>query len=198
MRAEYAGGFVGNNTGSITKAYAIARVSGSKQAGGFAVANSGTISYAYSAGTTRIQNTAPSFVWGAQTPENCFMYDYNGGQQGGSLAGLNNETLTANGFAKAASYQTPVLEGALYVENFKESVIVGGTPSTQGVIVTGGKESKVVYGVEQTALEGGYTVTVYVTDGAGRFGLSGTALVKYVVTNSSGAAVSCATVTVTI
>ena len=198
VRAEYAGGFVGNNTGSITKAYAIARVSGSKQAGGFAVANSGTISYAYSAGTTRIQNTAPSFVWGAQTPENCFMYDYNGGQQGGSLAGLNNETLTANGFAKAASYQTPVLEGALYVENFKESVIVGGTPSTQGVIVTGGKESKVVYGVEQTALEGGYTVTVYVTDGAGRFGLSGTALVKYVVTNSSGAAVSCATVTVTI
>ena len=198
VRAEYAGGFVGNNTGSITKAYAIARVSGSKQAGGFAVANSGTISYAYSAGTTRIQNTAPSFVWGAQTPENCFMYDYNGGQQGGSLAGLNNETLTANGFAKAGSYQTPVLEGALYVENFKESVIVGGTPSTQGVIVTGGKESKVVYGVEQTALEGGYTVTVYVTDGAGRFGLSGTALVKYVVTNSSGAAVSCATVTVTI
>ena len=198
VRAEYAGGFVGNNTGSITKAYAIARVSGSKEAGGFAVANSGTISYAYSAGTTRIQNTAPSFVWGAQTPENCFMYDYNGGQQGGSLAGLNNETLTANGFAKAGSYQTPVLEGALYVENFKESVIVGGTPSTQGVIVTGGKESKVVYGVEQTALEGGYTVTVYVTDGAGRFGLSGTALVKYVVTNSSGAAVSCATVTVTI
>ena len=198
VRAEYAGGFVGNNTGSITKAYAIARVSGSKQAGGFAVANRGTISYAYSAGTTRIQNTAPSFVWGAQTPENCFMYDYNGGQQGGSLAGLNNETLTANGFAKAASYQTPVLEGALYVENFKESVIVGGTPSTQGVIVTGGKESKVVYGVEQTALEGGYTVTVYVTDGAGRFGLSGTALVKYVVTNSSDAAVSCATVTVTI
>lgn len=198
VRAEYAGGFVGNNTGSITKAYAIARVSGSKQAGGFAVANSGTISYAYSAGTTRIQNTAPSFVWGAQTPENCFMYDYNGGQQGGSLAGLNNETLTSNGFAKAGSYQTPVLEGALYVENFKESVIVGGTPSTQGVIVTGGKESKVVYGVEQTTLEGGYTVTVYVTDGAGRFGLSGTALVKYVVTNSSDAAVSCATVTVTI
>lgn len=196
VRAEHVGGFVGSNAGTISYAYAVARVNGGATAGGFAAANSGTISYAYSAGTTRINTTVPSFVYGAATPENCFMYDYNGGEQGGSLAGLNNSALTSNGFSIATSYQTPVLDGLLYVESYSETVSIDGRPAITGVMTVDGSEYNIGY--NSTATADGYTVTVYVTDGPGRFVRSGTALVKYVVTDSSSNVVSCTTITVTV
>lgn len=196
VRAEHVGGFVGSNAGTISYAYAVARVNGGATAGGFAAANSGTISYAYSAGTTRINTTVPSFVYGAATPENCFMYDYNGGEQGGSLAGLNNPALTSNGFGIATSYQTPVLDGLLYVESYSETVSIDGRPAITGVMTVDGSEYNIGY--NSTATADGYTVTVYVTDGPGRFVRSGTALVKYVVTDSSSNVVSCTTITVTV
>ena len=196
VRAEHVGGFVGSNAGTISYAYAVARVNGGATAGGFAAENSGTISYAYSAGTTRINTTVPSFVYGAATPENCFMYDYNGGEQGGSLAGLNNSALTSNGFSIATSYQTPVLDGLLYVESYSETVSIDGRPAITGVMTVDGSEYNIGY--NSTATADGYTVTVYVTDGPGRFVRSGTALVKYVVTDSSSNVVSCTTITVTV
>lgn len=196
VRAEHVGGFVGSNVGTISYAYAVARVNGGATAGGFAAANSGTISYAYSAGTTRINTTVPSFVYGAATPENCFMYDYNGGEQGGSLAGLNNSALTSNGFSVASGYQTPLLDGLLYVESYSETVSIDGRPAITGVMTVDGSEYNIGY--NSTATADGYTVTVYVTDGPGRFVRSGTALVKYVVTDSSSNVVSCTTITVTV
>ena len=196
VRAEHAGGFVGNNSGTISNAYSIARVSGGATAGGFAAVNSGTISYAYSAGTTRISNTVPSFIYNSATPDTCFMYDYNGGEAGGSAADLNNETLTQNGFGKAASYQTPILSGMLYIETFSETVSIGGSPAIKGVMMVGGTEYEIGY--NSTATADGYTVTAYVSDGPERFTLSGTALVKYVVTDSTGSTVSCTTITVTV
>ena len=196
VRAEHVGGFVGSNAGTISYAYAVARVNGGATAGGFAAANSGTISYAYSAGTTRINTTVPSFVYGAATPENCFMYDYNGGEQGGSLAGLNNSALTSNGFSVASAYQTPLLDGLLYVESYSETVSIDGRPAITGVMTVDGSEYNIGY--NSTATADGYTVTVYVTDGPGRFVRSGTALVKYVVTDSSSNVVSCTTITVTV
>lgn len=196
VRAEHAGGFVGNNSGTISNAYSIARVSGGATAGGFAAVNSGTISYAYSAGTTRISNTVPSFIYNSATPDTCFMYDYNGGEAGGSAADLNNETLTQNGFGKAASYQTPILSGMLYIETFSETVSIGGSPAIKGVMMVGGTEYEIGY--NSTATADGYAVTAYVSDGPERFTLSGTALVKYVVTDSTGSTVSCTTITVTV
>lgn len=196
VRAEHVGGFVGSNAGTISYAYAVARVNGGATAGGFAAANSGTISYAYSAGTTRINTTVPSFVYGAAAPENCFMYDYNGGEQGGSLAGLNNSALTSNGFSVASAYQTPLLDGLLYVESYSETVSIDGTPAITGVMTVDGSEYNIGY--NSTATADGYTVTVYVTDGLGRFGRSGTALVKYVVTDNSSNVISCTTITVTV
>ena len=196
VRAEHAGGFVGNNSGTISNAYSIARVSGGATAGGFAAVNSGTISYAYSAGTTRISNTVPSFIYNSATPDTCFMYDYNGGEAGGSAAALNNETLTQNGFGKAASYQTPILSGMLYIETFSETVSIGGSPAIKGVMMVGGTEYEIGY--NSTATADGYAVTAYVSDGPERFTLSGTALVKYVVTDSTDSTVSCTTITVTV
>lgn len=196
VRAEHVGGFVGSNAGTISYAYAVARVNGGATAGGFAAANSGTISYAYSAGTTRINTTVPSFVYGAATPENCFMYDYNGGEQGGSLAGLNNSALTSNGFSVASAYQTPLLDGLLYVESYSENVSVSGTPAIEGVMTVGGSEYTIGY--DSTATADGYTVTVYVSGGPGRFDLSGSAVVKYVVTDGTGSVVSCITVNITV
>ena len=196
VRAEHAGGFVGNNSGTISNAYSIARVSGGATAGGFAAVNSGTISYAYSAGTTRISNTVPSFIYNSATPDTCFMYDYNGGEAGGSAADLNNETLTQKGFGKAASYQTPILSGMLYIETFSETVSIGGSPAIKGVMMVGGTEYEIGY--NSTATADGYAVTAYVSDGPERFTLSGTALVKYVVTDSTCSTVSCTTITVTV
>ena len=196
VRAEHVGGFVGSNAGTISYAYAVARVNGGATAGGFAAANSGTISYAYSAGTTRINTTVPSFVYGAATPENCFMYDYNGGEQGGSLAGLNNSALTSNGFSVASGYQTPLLDGLLYVESYSENVSVSGTPAIEGVMTVGGSEYTIGY--DSTATADGYTVTVYVSGGPRRFDLSGSAVVKYVVTDGTGSVVSCITVNITV
>lgn len=196
VRAEHVGGFVGSNAGTISYAYAVARVNGGATAGGFAAANSGTISYAYSAGTTRINTTVPSFVYGAATPENCFMYDYNGGEQGGSLAGLNNSALTSNGFSVASAYQTPLLDGLLYVESYSETVSIDGTPAITGVMTVDGSEYNIGY--NSTATADGYTVTVYVSGGPGRFDLSGSAVVKYVVTDGTGSVVSCITVNITV
>ena len=196
VRAEHVGGFVGSNAGTISYAYAVARVNGGATAGGFAAANSGTISYAYSAGTTRINTTVPSFVYGAATPENCFTYDYNGGEQGGSLAGLNNSALTSNGFSVASAYQTPLLDGLLYVESYSENVAVDGTPAIQGVMTVDGNEYTIGY--NSTTSPDGYTVTVYVSGGSDRFGASGSAVVKYVVTDSSSNVISCTAITVTI
>ena len=84
----------------------------------------------------------------------------------------------------------------LYIETFSETVSIGGSPAIKGVMMVGGTEYEIGY--NSTATADGYAVTAYVSDGPERFTLSGTALVKYVVTDSTGSTVSCTTITVTV
>ena len=195
VSAVRAGGFVGDNSGNISQTYSVARVNASASAGGFAVNNTGSIMYSYSAGATTISVSAPSFIAGGSIPEGCFMYDYNGGTTGGTLDGLNNDTLGANGFGNADGFSTPLIEGMLYTSTFTETITAGSTPNIESTLVTKNGAFVISYDAENTS---GYALTIYVTDGSSRFNRRGTAIVKYVIGNSAEEVISCSTTQVSI
>lgn len=194
-----AGGFAGINKGSISRAYSVAKVSGTNgSVGGFVGINSGSVSYAYSAGTTtRGGVSAPSFIYGqTDLPANCFMQDARGGSQYESLENLMQEALLSGGFGRVQNFSTPLLEGMLYPEAYKDTIAAGTSVKVKAVMTVNGQTVTAGYDGLDAAPEG-YAFKVLVSGGKDRLNSKGVAVVKYVL-EKEGSVVSCATIIVTI
>ena len=181
------GGFVGNNAGSIERAYAVASVNGNTAAGGFAAQNSGTIAASYSVGRTVAGESRPAFIAGAETPEGCYMVDtsYDHATISSLLSQLNEGLASSFASASAAQgFETPLVAGLLYGDRFEETITANTTPTITATVGAG--ESADIFGYNDLPVLEGYTAKVYVTDGPGRLGRTGTALVKYEMSGNDG------------
>lgn len=181
------GGFVGNNAGNIERAYAVASVNGNTGAGGFAAQNSGTIAASYSVGRTVAGESRPAFIEGEETPEGCYMVDtsYDHATISSLLSQLNEGLSSSFASASAAQgFETPLVAGLLYGDRFEETITANTTPTITATVGAG--ESADIFGYNDLPVLEGYTAKVYVTDGPGRLGRTGTALVKYEMSGNGG------------